>query len=103
MLPPQQCLEPADTILLQIEDRLEIEPELPALERLAQIELELSAFARSSIEPRFEEAEHAAPILFRAVQGEIGVLQQRVGVGAIGGADCDADAGARRDLMPIDL
>ena len=49
MLPSQQRLEAANPVLLQIENWLEVEAELPALQCLAQVELELAALARGGV------------------------------------------------------
>ena len=37
------------------------------------------------------------------VEGEIGILEQLVGIGAVARRDGDADAGADRDLMAAEL
>ena len=102
MLPAQQRLEAADPIALEIEDRLEVEPELATLDRFAQVELERTPLARCGIERGLEEAEYPAPVLLGTIQREVGILEQRVAVGAVVRADRDADAGPGSDLMPID-
>ena len=96
-------LEPAAPVRLQVEDRLEVQPELPGLQCFAQIEFELAAAARRGVERSFEEAEHAAPVALRPVQREVGVLQQLVGIAAVVGADRDADAEPGGDLVAVRL
>ena len=41
----------------------------------------------------------AAPFALGAVERHVGVAQQLVGLGAVGGRDGDAEAGADHDLM----
>src|SRR6185369_1701218 len=90
LLPAKQCFEAPDPIVLQVEDRLEIEAELAGLQRLAQIELELAPFPRGCVKRGFEETINAAAILFGAVQRKVGVLEQGIGVDAVRRTDRDA-------------
>ncbi len=49
-----------------------------------------------------EEAEGAAAVRLGAVQRHVGVLEQRIGAGALGRGQRDADAGADLDQVIVD-
>ena len=57
MTPAEQRLERADAVLLEIEQRLVEQLELAALEREAEIGLELAALLRALVEALFEEGD----------------------------------------------
>ena len=103
VMPAQQRLQTADLVALEVDERLVVELELAVGQRLAQVELQLAARLHVGVHVRLEEAVDAAPLALGAVQGEVGVLEQLVGIGAVAGRHGDADAGADRDLMAVDV
>src|SRR5262249_13179672 len=86
MLPAQQCLKSADVAAGQIDEWLIVEFEFVALERLAQVELELAPILHLRIHLRLEEMVGTASIGLRAVQRHIGVAQELIGFVAVAGA-----------------
>ena len=94
MVPAQQRLEAADLVAREVDERLVVELELAVGQRLAQIDLQLAARLHVGVHVRLEEAVDAAPLGLGPVEGEIGVLEQLVGIGAVARRDGDADAGA---------
>ena len=102
MVPADQRLERADAVVLEVEQRLVIELELAALDREAQVGFELAALPAPAVEALLEESVGAAPGFLGAVEREVGVAQQVVGVAAVRGRDGDADAGRRRELVAVD-
>jgi hypothetical protein len=74
--------------------------ELARMECLAEVELKQPPCLHLGIHFGMEQATDAAAIHLRAIQREIGLLQQFVAIHAILGGEGDADAGADHDLVP---
>ena len=84
---------------LQIEDRLEIELELLAGDRLAQLGLGAAARLHARVQLLLVEHVRPAAQLLHAAHGECRVLDELVGGVAVIGADGDADAGAELQTL----
>ena len=80
VVPADQRLERADAIVLEVEQRLVEQFELAALEREAEVGLELAALLRALVEAFLEEGVGAAPGFLGAIQREIGVAQQGLAI-----------------------
>ncbi len=102
MTPAQQRLAGRDPSGLQVHQRLEVQLELLVDERLAQVDFQRTARLDDLRHLLAEEAERAAPVRLRPVEGEVGVLEQIVGSHR-SRCDGDADAGADLDQMVLDL
>src|SRR5947209_8282980 len=63
VIPPQQCFERADAVVMKVEQRLVVDLELAALESEPQIAFELPPSLRSFVQLLFEESVSAAPSL----------------------------------------
>ena len=87
----------------EVDLRLVEEPELVALERLAQVALERQALQRAGVHRRRAELEAVASQLLGAVHGDVGAGQQRLGVVAVGREEADADAGGDVEPLAVDL
>ena len=96
MAPAQQRLEAGDAAAGNVDQRLVMDLELASAQRAAQIGFELAPLLRGALHLRLEEAIGAVALRLRLVEREVGVLEQFVGVGAVGGQQRDADAGADR-------
>ena len=57
----------------------------------------------AAIQVRFEEMEPARAELFGAIQRHVGVLQERLGIVAVGREHTDADTHTDADLMAVHL
>ena len=73
------------------------------MQRRAQIDLKPAARLHARIHLRLEEAEGAAAVGLGAIERHVGVLEQPVGVVAVAGRERDADAGADRDLVAVEV
>ena len=62
-----------------------------------------AALLQGGVHARLEEMVGAAAFALGAVEREVGVLQQRLGVDAVARRDRDADAGADDDVVAVDL
>ena len=103
MVPADQGLEAADLVALEIDDRLVVELELAGRQRLAQVVLQGAPRLHLRVHLRLEEAEGAAAVALGAVERQVGVAHQLVGLVAVRRADGDADAGADHHLLAVDL
>ncbi len=91
-LPPGQGLEGGRDAVGDGDDGLVVELELALLHGLPQLGLAADATLHLDLQTGLEEAPRA-PLLLRAVHGQIGLAHQALGV--LGGAEGgDADAGA---------
>ena len=102
MLPADQRFEPGDLLAGGADDRLVMDRQLAALDRLAKIVLEQLALGRLAVHRRFVEAVLAAAGGLGRVEREVGIADQRVGAGPARVADGDADRGADRHLVAFD-
>src|SRR5438477_4299422 len=103
MIPAQQCLESADFAAGEIDERLIIEFEFVALERLAKIELQFTALLHLRVHFRLKEMVSAASIGLGAVKLHVGIAQELIGLAAVGRRHGDADAGADDQLVTLHL
>src|SRR6267378_174556 len=103
MIPAQQRLAAADTIVAEIDDRLVFDLELAVPERLAQVLLKLAARMHQRIHHRLEEAIGAAALRLGAVKREIGALEELIGVMTVIGRYRNPDAGADLDVVTIQI
>ena len=101
-LPADQRFEARDLLACGVDDRLVVNRELAALDRLAEVVFEDLALGRLAVHRRLVEAMLAAARRLGRIEREVGVADQRVGAGAAGVADGDADRGADRDLVAFD-
>ena len=102
MAPAQQRLEAGDATAGNVDQRLVMDLELAFGQRAAQIGFELPSLQGGALQVLLEEAMAASPLRLRLVEREVGVLGQFVGVGAVGGEQRDADAGADRHFDSVD-
>src|SRR5205085_10896194 len=98
VLPAHQRFEPRHLLAGRSNDRLVVDSELAALDRLAKVILEHLAFSRLTVHRRLVEAMLAAPGRFGSVECEIGVPDQSVRAGAAGVADRDPNRRTDRHL-----
>ena len=77
--------------------------EFACRQRLAQVLLHDAAGLHLQVHHGFEEAECAAAVALGAVEREVGVAQQFVGVRSVAGADRNTDADADHGLLAVDV
>jgi hypothetical protein len=99
MLPAQQRLESDGFAGADILLRLVDEPKLVARDGVAQLELEQAPVADLGAHGRFEEAIGGAPVFLGAVERGVRVVEQRLAIGRIVGADGDADAARHQRVI----
>ncbi len=94
MLPANEGLEPDDTAANEVDLGLIMEQKLAALERAAQIGLEVEAIDTAIIHPCFQSVETVivSAIVLGLARSDMGVLQQRRRILAVIGVDADAHA-----------
>ena len=102
MPPAQQRLEADDVSADEIDERLIVHFQLLGGECRAQVDLELAARLRLGVHLRLEEAEGRFAVGLGAIERQVGVAQQTIGVVAVGGRDGDADAGADGHQVTLD-
>ena len=71
--------------------------------RLPEIEFQRAPRLHLRVHLGLEEPVGAAPVGLGAVHREVGVLQELVGLGAVGGRHGDADAGVHRKAVAFEL
>ncbi len=101
VLPAHQRLDAEELGRLEVDDRLELQEELVAGQRLVQVVLEPQALAQLFLHARVE---HDVPSLaggLRVVHRDVGVAQHVLGVVA-GLRERDADAGGHQQLVAVD-
>ena len=101
--PPQQCLEAGDPSRAQVDDRLIDDLELAPGERAVQVELERRSRLHALVHGCVEEAVGAAPFSLGAIQCEISVADEPIGLRAAIQRQHDADAGAHVQHMAVHL
>src|SRR4029450_3673241 len=82
--------------------RLVVQLELTALQRLAQVALELEALHRRGVHEWLVGADVVPPRVLRVIHRDVGVLEQRVRVVPIARIHADADARAHEHLVTVD-
>ncbi len=79
MLPANECLEPDDRPVGDLHGGLVVHDQLVAVERAAQVGLELEAIERGVVERRLVPAHARLAVLLREVHRHVGVADQLVG------------------------
>src|SRR5690606_38577007 len=92
MLPADQRLEAGEAAGRKTEDGLVVELELAVLDGPAQLGLEPAAVGGGAVEVGRIGADAAAAAALGGVEREVGAMEQRIGIGAIGRGAGDADA-----------
>ena len=103
MVPADQRLDTGEAPGRELELRLVVQHELAPLQRLAQLALEPPARLRLLVHRRLEQAKAVAALRLGAVEGEVGVLEQRVRVLPVLREQGDADAGGDMHLVAVEL
>ena len=103
MAPADQGLDAADLVVPEIDDGLVVHLELARRQRLAKVGLHRAAHLHLCVHLRPEEAVGVAPVGLGAIEREIGVPDQLVGVLPVCGPDCDADARSNHDLRAVEV
>ena len=99
MAPAHEPLDGDDAALVEVHERLVVELELVALERLAQVLLELEALDRAPAQRGVEELVARSAVVAGARHRDVGVVDERLGAVALAVGDGDADAGVDEDGM----
>ena len=94
MRPAQQRLEADDVLAHQIYERLIVHFERFGRQRRAQIDFELAAGLRLGVHLRLEKAEGRFAGGLGAIERQVGIAQQVIGIVAVGGRHGDADGRA---------
>ena len=103
VVPAQQGLEAADSVLPQVEQWLVVEFEKVAGQSFAEVDFQSSPRLKASIHSRLEEPPGSAAIGLGAVEGHVSVLQQ-FGVGTtVARRERDADAQADRHAVAVGI
>src|SRR4029450_2010356 len=97
MAPADQRFDAASVELAGIDDRLVMQLELIARDRSAHVILELAALARCRLHGGLEQAVAIASERLGPVEGEIGILEQRIRIASILRRERDADTGLDRE------
>ena len=103
MPPTQQRLTAGDPPATDIDLRLIEQFQLPARQRLAQLQFHRAARLNCRVHLGLEETEHAASVLLGPIQREIGALEHQVGIQPVLWCERDADAGANDNLLTVDF
>ena len=80
-------------MLFEIEQRLEIELELAALDRCPKVAFDHAPRLGLLVEAFLEETVDPPPVALGAIQGEVGIAQQCSRSSAVVGRNGDADTG----------
>ena len=99
MLPAQQGLEAGGLVLVGANKRLEEQLQFVVSQGVAQIQLKGAALLGPDVHGGLEEAIGPATVTLGAIEGEVGVLQQAVGIAGVLRCDGDADAGADQHVV----
>jgi len=102
MSPTDQGFEAADLAAVGLHDRLVVQFELAGGKAVAQVLLQRATALRLFAHGRLEEAVHAAAVAFRAIQGQIGIVQELLGRRAVTGRNGDPDARAHNSLVSVE-
>ena len=100
--PANQRLAADDALLDHADQRLIVKFELVSRKRRAQVVFQRNAGSQKGVHFRFKEPVHGLSVGLGAVERDIGVLQNLVGVHAVVRRDGDADANADRKVVPVD-
>src|SRR5690606_13549598 len=103
MPPAQQRFGADDAAGMQVDLRLVAQHQLATVQRPPQAVLQVQPLGGLAVHVVDIELEGIPPVLLGMVHGDIGVLDQRFGVGTVIGPDADADADRQVQLMAIQL
>ncbi len=103
VLPAQQGLDADHAARADVELRLIVDLELPALQGANEIALERLAFAQLGVHPFLEEAIGARLLGLGPAERQAGVLKQVLRLVAITGEHRDADPGAHTGQMTTEI
>ncbi len=84
-------------------ERLIVELELAGLQGAAQVKLQRATRLKLLVHGRLEEVEGSSPVGLGAIKGHVGLLEQLVGVVAVGRRDGHPDTGADHHMMPVQV
>ncbi len=101
-VPAQQRLIARNLARAGVHQRLEVDIHGLVGERVAEIRLQIGAHAGRFIHARLEETGAAAALGLGAIEGQLGILHQNGGVGAVFGGERHADAAAGQDFAAIE-
>ena len=102
MLPADESLESGDLFSRGTDDRLVMNRELAALDRLPEIVFKQLALGGLAVHRRLVETVLAAPRPFGGVEREIGIADQCVRTCTARVADHHANGGSDRNLVALD-
>ena len=102
MPPAQQRFGAHDPIGARVALRLIHDPELLALERVAQVPLQATTKHHLPMHRRVEEAPAATTLLLGPIQRQIRVAEQPIMAVAVFGDQGDPDAGGQLELLVSD-
>ena len=102
MTPAHQRLEADDRLARGIDNRLIIELEFVALDRIAQILLKLGPLLGRGVQAVFEEAEHSAPGILGGIERQIDIADQHDAGSPVLRRAGDADRSADHHVLPVD-
>ncbi len=103
MLPPKQCLERDGPRGLEVDDGLELQPQLSPLRGPAQVVADDHDPHRLAVEFLVVQLDGVVGRGLGAIQGHVRVAHQAHRVGAGGPRDGDAEAAAHLDEHPVHL
>ena len=103
MMPPHQRLEVAGALGVEIDDRLVVHLELPAIHRLTQLGLQAKPGDRSRVHAGVERRRSASIARLGVVHRDVSVTEHLFGVGVPALAGRDADAGGHHDLVTVEV
>ena len=102
MPPSQEGLGPADPAASDVDDRLVMQDQLFIGQRLSQPVLQRKPLKSPGVHGRRVKLVVVASFLLRSVQGDIGILDERLGVQAVIRVHADADAGRDENVPLLD-
>ena len=103
MMPAHECLDAADAAGPCIDDRLIMQFEFVAHDRVAQLAFHRALDVGGLGQFGLEYPEGVSPARLRRIEREIGVVQQRLGIVAMLRRERNADAGSDVDLMTAEI
>ena len=93
--------ERVDVVRFKVDERLIVQFEFFADQRLAQVHFQLAARFHARVHLRLEEPVGAAAVGLGAVERHVGVAQQRIGIHGVERRDGNADADIGDDLVTL--
>ena len=99
--PAQESLHAQDLARQQVHQRLVVEPQLRPLDRPPQVVLQGDPVQRLDVHLGIEQHDLADRVGLRAVEGDLGLLEEVEGVVEGGAPDRDAHAGTHADVVAV--